>query len=130
MLTWKHIPRDILEDNVLRLYRREEVTKGYGRGGSIQIMACGSFALDVPRRNLRSFSLVSGENEYNLASDWGSNKVVSSGVAQRRERVLTVSLPSCAHAEMCLSANDCEKSDIDLLSRVMVALYLDRYQRF
>lgn len=31
-------------------------------------MACGSFDLDVPRRNLRSFSRVSGEKEYNRDS--------------------------------------------------------------
>ena len=36
----------------------------------VQITACGSFALEVPRRNLRSFSLVSGEKVYNLESDW------------------------------------------------------------
>jgi hypothetical protein len=39
------------------------------------MMACGSFALDVPRRNLRSFSLVSGEKEYNLESDWIQKEV-------------------------------------------------------
>lgn len=35
----------------------------------VQIMACGSFDLEVPRRNLRSLSFVSWEKEYNLVSD-------------------------------------------------------------
>lgn len=34
------------------------------------MIACGSLDLEVPRRNLRSFSLVSGEKEYNRDSDW------------------------------------------------------------
>ena len=39
----------------------------------IQMMACGPLARDVPRRNLRSASLVSWEKEYNLDSEacWG-----------------------------------------------------------
>jgi hypothetical protein len=52
----------------------------YGSGGErggcvgaerrvLQMMAWGSFARDVPRRNLRSFSFVSGEKVYNLDSD-------------------------------------------------------------
>lgn len=35
----------------------------------VQMTACGSFALDVPRRNLRSFCLVSSLKVYNLASE-------------------------------------------------------------
>ena len=38
----------------------------------VQMIACGSFARDVPSRNLRSFSFVSWEKEYNLESDWKS----------------------------------------------------------
>jgi hypothetical protein len=37
--------------------------------GVLQMTACGSFALEVPKRNLRSFSFVSGEKEYNRDSD-------------------------------------------------------------
>lgn len=36
---------------------------------AVQMMACGSLALEVPRRNLRSFSFVSGEKVYNRDSD-------------------------------------------------------------
>jgi hypothetical protein len=35
----------------------------------VQMIAWASLALDVLRRNLRSFSLVSGEKEYNRDSD-------------------------------------------------------------
>jgi hypothetical protein len=41
------------------------------------MIACASLALDVPRRNLRSFSLVSGENEYSRESDY--HKLASDG---------------------------------------------------
>lgn len=34
-----------------------------------QMMACGPLARDVPRRNLRSASLVSWEKEYSLDSE-------------------------------------------------------------
>lgn len=42
----------------------------------IQMTACGSFALEVPRRNLRRWSFVSWEKVYSLASElcvttWG-----------------------------------------------------------
>lgn len=33
------------------------------------MIACASLALDVPSRNLRSFSFVSGEKEYSRESD-------------------------------------------------------------
>lgn len=36
----------------------------------LQIKACGSLARDVPRRNLRSFSLVSGEKAYSRSDDY------------------------------------------------------------
>lgn len=43
-------------------------TRGLWRG--VQMIACASLARDVPRRNFLSFSLVSGEKEYNRESDW------------------------------------------------------------
>lgn len=42
---------------------------GY-QGCAVQMIACGSLARDVPRRNLRNFSFVSGEKEYSRDSDW------------------------------------------------------------
>ena len=39
------------------------------------MIACASLALDVPRRNLRNFSLVSGENEYSRESDYHNSAV-------------------------------------------------------
>lgn len=53
----------------MRLRRIDGKAMG-GKGEEVQMMACGSFALDVPSRNLRSFSFVSGENEYSRESDW------------------------------------------------------------
>lgn len=41
------------------------------RNHGIQTAAWGSLARDVPRRNLRSFSFVSGEKEYSRDSAWG-----------------------------------------------------------
>lgn len=40
-------------------------------GRSVHMRACASLAREVPKRNLRSFSLVSGEKEYNRDSDCG-----------------------------------------------------------
>lgn len=42
---------------------------GYVVDDGVQTAACGSFALDVPRRNLRSRSFVSGEKVYSRDSD-------------------------------------------------------------
>lgn len=53
-----------------------------GHGG-VQMTAWGSFALDVPRRNLRSFCFVSSLKVYNRASeDWGNALVYYLGIGR------------------------------------------------
>lgn len=47
---------------------------------NLQIKACGSLARDVPRRNLRSFSLVSGEKAYNRSDDYSADGSSSANI--------------------------------------------------
>ena len=47
------------------------------------MMACGSLAREVPKRNLRSFSLVSGEKEYRRDSDCRQDFRLAGGSSRR-----------------------------------------------